>query len=176
MLSGQDFNPVPAKFKSDVSLGKDYHQGRRMNPIQDSPPQSVSLAASTEPNKVKLKLFLCFNWAPRHEGVLEEWRYNHAFLTSALDGGKWSASRPGRFTHRERAPGTNCIGRWVSPRAGGEEKNSHSVPGLEHPTIQPCTTELSRLLVLSQMHGIIAETSMFIFNTTNAMKRVLNYN
>jgi len=27
-------------------------------------------------------------------------------LTSALDGGEWSASRPGRFTPRERAPGT----------------------------------------------------------------------
>jgi len=26
--------------------------------------------------------------------------------TSALDGGKWSDSRPGRFTRRERAPGT----------------------------------------------------------------------
>jgi hypothetical protein len=29
----------------------------------------------------------------------------HAFLTSALDGGEWSASRPGRFTPVERAPG-----------------------------------------------------------------------
>jgi len=26
----------------------------------------------------------------------------HAFLTSALDGGEWSASRPGRFTSQER--------------------------------------------------------------------------
>jgi len=25
-------------------------------------------------------------------------------LTSALNGGKWSASHPGRFTSRERAP------------------------------------------------------------------------
>jgi hypothetical protein len=38
-------------------------------------------------------------------------------LTSTLDGGEWSASRPGRFTPRERAPGTNWIGGWVSPRA-----------------------------------------------------------
>jgi hypothetical protein len=28
-------------------------------------------------------------------------------LTSALDGGEWSASHPGRFTPRERAPGTH---------------------------------------------------------------------
>jgi hypothetical protein len=31
------------------------------------------------------------------------------FLTSALDGGEFSASRPGRFTPGERAPGTHWI-------------------------------------------------------------------
>jgi hypothetical protein len=47
----------------------------------------------------KVKLSLCFNWAPRHEGVLGEWRYSSTHsLTSALDGGEWSASRPGHFT------------------------------------------------------------------------------
>jgi hypothetical protein len=29
-----------------------------------------------------------------------------------LDGGEWSASRPGRFTPRERAHGTHRIGGW----------------------------------------------------------------
>jgi hypothetical protein len=38
-------------------------------------------------------------------------------LTSALDGGEWSASHPGRFTPRERTPGTHWIGGWVDPRA-----------------------------------------------------------
>jgi hypothetical protein len=38
-------------------------------------------------------------------------------LTSALDGGEWLASRPRRFTPRERAPGTHWIGGWVGPRA-----------------------------------------------------------
>jgi len=42
----------------------------------------------------------------------------HAFLTPALDGGEWSASRLGCFTPRERAPGTNCMGDWVGPGAG----------------------------------------------------------
>jgi hypothetical protein len=41
----------------------------------------------------------------------------HVFLTSALDGCEWSVSRPGRFTPRERAPGTHWIGGWVGPRA-----------------------------------------------------------
>jgi hypothetical protein len=31
-------------------------------------------------------------------------------FTRALDVGEWSASRPGRFTPRERAPGTHRIG------------------------------------------------------------------
>jgi hypothetical protein len=38
-------------------------------------------------------------------------------LTSALDGGEWSASRPRRFTPRERVPGTHWTGGWVGPRA-----------------------------------------------------------
>jgi hypothetical protein len=42
----------------------------------------------------------------------------HIFLTSALVVCEWSASRPGRFTAGERAPGTHWIGGWVDPRAG----------------------------------------------------------
>jgi hypothetical protein len=38
--------------------------------------------------------------------------YIHIFLTSALVGGEWSASRLGRFT-----PGTHWIGGFVGPRA-----------------------------------------------------------
>jgi hypothetical protein len=34
-------------------------------------------------------------------------------LTSALDTGEWSTSRPSRFTTTERAPGTHLIGGWV---------------------------------------------------------------
>jgi hypothetical protein len=41
----------------------------------------------------------------------------HILLTSALTGGEWSDSRPGRFTPGERAPGTHWIGGWVDPRA-----------------------------------------------------------
>jgi hypothetical protein len=46
-----------------------------------------------------------------------EWRYSSTHsLTSALDGGEWSASRPGRFTPKERDPGTHWIPGWVGPR------------------------------------------------------------
>jgi hypothetical protein len=39
-----------------------------------------------------------------------------SFLTSALDGGGWSASQPCRFSCRKEPPYTNCIGDWVGPR------------------------------------------------------------
>jgi hypothetical protein len=42
----------------------------------------------------------------------------HIFLTSALDEGEWSASRPVRLITDERAPGTHWIGGCVDPRAG----------------------------------------------------------
>jgi hypothetical protein len=50
----------------------------------------------------------------------------HIFLTLALFVGEWSASRLGRFTPVERAPGTHWIGDWVDHRAGldDEEKSS----------------------------------------------------
>jgi hypothetical protein len=44
--------------------------------------------------------------------------YIHIFLTSALAGGEWSASRSGRFTPGERALSTHWIGGWVNPSAG----------------------------------------------------------
>jgi hypothetical protein len=55
--------------------------------------------------------------------------YIHIFLTSALAGGEWSASRPGRFT-----PGAHCIGGWVDSRAGldnVEKKKFLTFPGRE---------------------------------------------
>jgi hypothetical protein len=42
----------------------------------------------------------------------------HIFLTSALAGVEWSASRPGRFTLGKTAPDIHWIGGWVGPRAG----------------------------------------------------------
>jgi hypothetical protein len=59
--------------------------------------------------------------------------YIHIFLISALTGGEWSASRPGRFNPWERAPGTHWIG-WVDARAGlddVEKRKLLTLPGLE---------------------------------------------
>jgi hypothetical protein len=94
--------------------------------------------------KVKVKLSLCFNWAPRHEGVLGEWRYSSTHsLTSALDGGEWSASRPGHFTPKERAPGTHWIGGWVGSRTVLEAVMKRKIPSTRResnpitPIVQP---------------------------------------
>jgi hypothetical protein len=61
---------------------------------------------------------------------------SYSFTTSALDGGEWSASRPGRtFTPGERTPDTHCTGGWVGPRAGldteARGKNPLPLPGIE---------------------------------------------
>jgi hypothetical protein len=54
--------------------------------------------------------------------------YLHAFLTSALDGGEWSDSPPGRFTRREIAPSTHWIGGWGGPRAGLDAVVRRKIP------------------------------------------------
>jgi hypothetical protein len=60
--------------------------------------------------------------------------YIDVFLTSALLEGEWSASRFGRFTPREGAPGTHWIGGWVGPRTDlddMEKKKLLTLPVLE---------------------------------------------
>jgi hypothetical protein len=64
--------------------------------------------------------------------------YLHIFLTSALAGGEWSASRSIRFTPEERAPGgTHWIEGWVDSRAclGDVEKRKFlDLTGTRTPT------------------------------------------
>jgi hypothetical protein len=70
----------------------------------------------------------------------------HIFLTSALAGAEWSASRPGCFT-----PGINCIGGWVDPRAGldnvenilGCYQDSNSNPSV----IQPVASHYTKYTI-----------------------------
>jgi hypothetical protein len=73
--------------------------------------------------------------------------YSTHSLTSALDGGEWSASSPGRFTPRERAPGTHWIEGRVGPRAvlDGVVKRKIPSPRRESnprtPTVQPAAQQ-----------------------------------
>jgi hypothetical protein len=74
-----------------------------------------------------------------------ERKYNsYSFSTSALDGVKWSASRPGRaFTPGERTPGTHCTGEWEGHKAGLDTETGGKifclcrVSNLDHPVVQP---------------------------------------
>jgi hypothetical protein len=82
--------------------------------------------------------------------------YSTHSLTSALDGGEWSASRPGRFTPRERAPDTHWIGGWTDPRDVLDAVVRRKFPApAGNRTLEPRSTsanpiELSRLLQRKQ--------------------------
>jgi hypothetical protein len=62
------------------------------------------------------------------------YRSTHS-LTSALDGGECSVSRPGHFTPGERTLGTHWMeglgGTQSHSERGGEEKNSQPPPEIE---------------------------------------------
>jgi hypothetical protein len=78
------------------------------------------------------------NTALLHEDVWDSGDIAPPFLTSALDGGEWSASFPGRFTPGETAPGTHWTGGSVGPRTGLDaEKRKISLPRRESNTGRP---------------------------------------
>jgi hypothetical protein len=57
--------------------------------------------------------------ATRHSGALEGRRYSsYSFLTSALDGGEWSASRHGRALSPTKEPLYPFTGGWVGLGVG----------------------------------------------------------
>jgi hypothetical protein len=80
--------------------------------------------------------------ATRHEGTWGERRYSsYSFLTSALDGGEWSASRPGRALPPGKEPPVPILQEawWASEPVwsqGLEEKSSAPV-GDRTAIIQP---------------------------------------
>jgi hypothetical protein len=63
--------------------------------------------------------------------------YGGVFLTSALVGGEWSASRTGRFTARERGPGTHLIGDCVGPSTGLDDVERRKIFPLPRPELGP---------------------------------------
>jgi hypothetical protein len=62
---------------------------------------------------VQVKLSLSLINYTSHGDVLGSGDIASSFLTSSLDGGQWSASRPCRVTPGETAPVTHWIGGWV---------------------------------------------------------------
>jgi hypothetical protein len=90
-------------------------------------------------------------------------------LTSALDGGEWSASRPGR--PREKAAGIHWIGGWVGPRAVLETvvKKKISSPRREtnsrNPILQPVAQRYTTELSLSILKQTLQSASVMIVLT-----------
>jgi hypothetical protein len=96
------------------------------------------------------KVVPVLNYAPRHEGVLREWRYNSTHsLTSVLDGGEWAASLPSRSTPREGAPGIHRIGGWVDARTVMDAVVKRKIPrprresNRRTPIVQPVVQRLT---------------------------------
>jgi hypothetical protein len=111
------------------------------------------------------------NWALRHENILGKWRYisTHS-LTSALDGGEWSASRPGRFTPKERTPGTHWKGGWVGPRAVLDAVVKRKILSLRResnprtPIVQPVAQHHTDWAVTAPgTHNALSEISLFVY-------------
>jgi hypothetical protein len=106
---------------------------------------------------LKVKLSLCLT---KHHAMKEywEWRYSSMHsLTSALDGGEWSASRLGRFTPKERAPRTHWIGGWVGPRAGLDAVVKRNIPSPRReskprtPIVQPIAQRYTDWAITAQL-------------------------
>jgi hypothetical protein len=75
-----------------------------------------------------------------------EWIYSSTFFfTSAVIGGEWLASRPGRYTPGERAPGTHWIEGWVGLRVDlgiVEKRKFLTLPGPElRPLCRPARNQ-----------------------------------
>jgi hypothetical protein len=120
-----------------------------------------------EPIKVKIKLSLCFNWAPRYEDVLGTGGTDPRILDLST---RWSwvvsfAHRP--LYPKENSPWYPLDRRLGGPQSrsgrGGKGKNSQPLPGLEPPIMQPVTqgyiTELYRHQPIQNPIKISSEVS-----------------
>jgi hypothetical protein len=78
-----------------------------------------------------VKMYSCPSALTEHHAMKAYWGSEsiaQCILASAVDGGKWSVSRPGRFTPKERDPGTHWIGGWVDPRTGLDTVVNRKIP------------------------------------------------
>jgi len=80
--------------------------------------------------------------------------YLQAFLTSALHGSEWSASRPNPFIHKERVPDTHLIG----PRAGLDTVTKRRNPYLCR-VLNSCRPARSLLSIMTEIPKPYLETS-----------------
>jgi len=58
-------------------------------------------------------------------------------MTAALEGGEWSAARPGRTLPPRETLGTHFTGGWVGPRAGLDGRKNLIPTGIQTRNFQP---------------------------------------
>jgi hypothetical protein len=77
------------------------------------------------------------------------------FLILALDGGNWSASRPGRSTREEISGHAHWIGGTVGPRAGMDSMESNSGRPVAQPIAFRYTDNAMPSLCISGIRKVI---------------------
>jgi hypothetical protein len=97
---------------------------------------------------------------PRASGTEGSRGITVPFLTSTLDEGGWSTSRPGRFTPGKKH-GTNCTGGWVGPMAGLDECWKFASSGIWTPNL-PARSELRYPGRRRHISGVDAYLHLFL--------------
>jgi hypothetical protein len=98
--------------------------------------------------EVKIQLAPCLlNEALSYEDIPGTGIIAHTFLTTTLDRGEWSASRPGIFTVGDTAPGTNWTGGWVDLRLCLDASEKRKILNFresnpDHPARRQCVYRL----------------------------------
>jgi hypothetical protein len=78
-------------------------------------------------------------------------------MTTALEGGEGSASRPAALYSRE-STGTNCRGSWLGPRAGLDRyEKSPPPPGVDPQTVQAVASRYTDYATRSTVHSVNGE-------------------
>jgi hypothetical protein len=102
--------------------------------------------------KVNVKLSLCL---VKHNATKTYWGSGGIaprILTSALEGGEWSASRRGRFTPRKRAPGTHWIGGWVDTLVKRKIPSPCRQSNLRTPIVQSAAHTMVQTVNVFRIH------------------------
>jgi hypothetical protein len=94
--------------------------------------------------------------------------------TSALDGGEWSDSRPGRLPPKKRAPGTNWIGGWIGSRAVLDAVVKRKIPSPRRdsnprtPIVQPVAQRYTDWAITALKSPNVEKNSTSHFNIAEA--------
>jgi hypothetical protein len=109
----------------------------------DHPARSPALYHWTNPDP-QGRFVPVLNEAPCHEDALGKWRY---WVVS------WSASQPGRFIPREKAPRTRWIGGWVGLRSGLDTVAEKKF--CTYRELNPAHTVRSSVIVLTELARLL---------------------